>query len=187
MKQYRTASYSTRDKSFASMKNKTISRKLKISNRLRKTHQEATTSNYIHGESNFSDNTEDCIEEKEDSDFDNTIEETSINFPERSHKRVVKTGTTLFVPPDFLKLPGIVSAAVRNKVTPTSLTSMMRAFIEECGGDVNSVNLSYSRCHRNLTDKTQEIAEEIQETWTPPPKGVIQWETYGEIRFKWVV
>ena len=38
----------------------------------------------------------------------------------KPHKRTVKTGTTIALPHDFLKSPTLVSALVRNKITPTA-------------------------------------------------------------------
>ena len=44
---------------------------------------------------------------------DLTVPIYSLSTPKRSHKRVVKTGTNIFVPHDILKFPQVVSASTR--------------------------------------------------------------------------
>ena len=58
--------------------------------------------------------------------YDNDALEANMNSPtlERSHKRVVNTGTPGFWPNDILKSPVILASAVRNKITPTALANL---------------------------------------------------------------
>lgn len=66
----------------------------------------------------------------------------------RSHKRAKKTGTTIFIPHDVLKSSLIVSAAVRNKISPTALSATLHSVIDACAGDSSKVNLHHSQAYR---------------------------------------
>ena len=65
-----------------------------------------------------------------------------------SHARVVKTGTTIFIPHDILKNTALVATYTRNKVSSTAISSILHSLISICGGDTNAVNLSYSSTYR---------------------------------------
>ena len=62
----------------------------------------------------------------------------------RSHKRIVKKGTSLLLPKDFLTDDRPVRAVRRTKVTPAELSTIASVLIEIGGGIKDSVNLSYS-------------------------------------------
>jgi len=66
----------------------------------------------------------------------------------RSHKRMKKTGTTIFIPHNVLKSPLIVSTAVRNKISSTALSATLHSVIEACQGDATRVNLHQSQSQR---------------------------------------
>ena len=63
----------------------------------------------------------------------------------RSHKRIVKKGTDIFVPYDILDSKVLASIFLRNGVKPTAISEIVEGFISACGGDVSSVNVSYLR------------------------------------------
>ena len=77
-------------------------------------------------------------------------ESTKSSVGKADHKRSVKTGTAIFVPHDVMKLPSVVAAYTRNKVSPTAVTSIFHALITDCGGDPNSVILTHSTVHRYI-------------------------------------
>ena len=94
----------------------------------------------------------------------------------RSHKRVVKTGTTLELTPDFLQSPVLQQRAQRCGITPTALAATMEALIESQGGDTSTVNLSYSQANRCSIQAAYLISANIKDNWTPPSKCVIHWD-----------
>ena len=57
----------------------------------------------------------------------------------RSHKPVVKTGTTLQLTPDFLKSPVLQQRVQRFGITPTAFASSMEVVIDGQGGDTSEV------------------------------------------------
>lgn len=81
------------------------------------------------------------------SDEENLNNVEIINEP-RSHKRVKKTGQTLFIPPDFMKLPNFVSSAVRNNISPTQLSACMEALISDLKGDPDKFYLHETQAYR---------------------------------------
>lgn len=62
----------------------------------------------------------------------------------RSHKRIVKKGTSLCLPEDFLTDHRLVRVVRRTKITPIELSTTASVFIEIVGGNKYPVNLSYS-------------------------------------------
>ena len=64
--------------------------------------------------------------------------------PKRPHRRLKRTGETLFIPHDILKRERIVSNYTRNRMSITSVASFMRDLIVECGGDPEKFILNYS-------------------------------------------
>ena len=66
----------------------------------------------------------------------------------RSHHRVVKTGTTVFIPHDVLRKQCLISSNVRNGITPAVAATSLQALIEACDGESSQVNLSYSSAAR---------------------------------------
>ena len=87
-------------------------------------------------------------------DNESNIEETEegqVNFEctkERKHTRLVKTGQTLFIPPNVLSLPEVNSCATRNKISPTVMASITSSIISGIGGDPNKFHLSYGYSYR---------------------------------------
>lgn len=96
--------------------------------------------------------------------------------PKKTHKRSVKVGTTITLPHDVLKSKKLVSASIRNDVSPTALVAIVEALIETTGGNKEAVVLSASRVHQYRLDTTKTIAEEIKDNWKPPSKGVVHWD-----------
>ena len=67
---------------------------------------------------------------------------------QRSHKRVVKSGETLFIPHNILSSPAMISVADRNKVSHTALASIVNTLISTCGGDIEKFSVSASSSYR---------------------------------------
>ena len=68
--------------------------------------------------------------------------------PKQLHVREKKVGTTLFIPHDIMKDPSFVSAYVRNGISPTAISAVLHELIKVCGGDPDSVSLSYASTNR---------------------------------------
>ena len=66
----------------------------------------------------------------------------------RNHKRLVKTGTHIFVPHDILKSGKLQSTAMRNDISPVGLAAIVQTLIEVCDGEPEKVNLHYSQSFR---------------------------------------
>ena len=115
-------------------------------------------------------------ESSEDESQKDTIPIFSLSTPKRSHKRVVKTGTTVFIPHDILKSPQVVSAATRNKITPTALSAAITTVIDACGGNTSAVNLHWSTAYRYKVEACSSIARRIKEAWTPPRVDLLHWD-----------
>ena len=62
---------------------------------------------------------EECDERE--SDTSNSDDDCSSSFKLRSHKRTIKTGTSVVIPHDILKDKNLVSVATRNKISHTGL------------------------------------------------------------------
>ena len=93
----------------------------------------------------------DDSEESEEIDhqqMDKTFVPEPHDTPQRSHKRVVKTGTPAFWPHDILRSPEVVETAVRNKITPTQLASLTHSMIKATSGDHTKVNLHYKTAYK---------------------------------------
>ena len=88
----------------------------------------------------------------------------------------MKTGTTTTLPHDFMKSPSVVSALVRNKVTPTAAGAIFSALIKDNKGDTSSVNLSYTQIYRYRNQSSSSIANKICSDWVPPSKAVVHWD-----------
>ena len=52
------------------------------------------------------------------------------------HKCVVKTGVSLFLPPDLIKYDRLVAAVGRTNITPADLLTIFSVLIPICGGDL---------------------------------------------------
>ena len=79
-----------------------------------------------------------------ESEGENTMRSSSL----RSRKRVVKKGTTIFIPHHVLMNPALVSCKTRNKLFSTAPASTLETLISVCGGDLNAINLRHSTAHR---------------------------------------
>ena len=69
---------------------------------------------------------------------------------QRSHKRVVKKGTMIFIPHDVLKHPSLLSSNARNKLSTTAISNTIETLISVCDGDPRAVSLHYSTAHRRF-------------------------------------
>ena len=81
----------------------------------------------------------------------------------RSHKRTVKVGTTITVPHDVMRSKCLMSVAVRNKVSPTALASIVGAIIDESGGNKEAVVLSPTQTRFHRLEAIKSITEAIKE------------------------
>ena len=61
----------------------------------------------------------------------------------RKHRRTVKTGVDVHIPPDTLKMPKVVQSLVRNKVPSTAIASIMHEIVWDVNGDPAKLCLSY--------------------------------------------
>ena len=158
----RKSSYSQLDKS---NKDRIIRRKQKLVNKKPKTEESTapgTSSQFIVDyETPKSTN-----DSSSDSDWSPVI----------THKRKVKVGGTLKLNPNFLSSPAMVSSAVRNQVSITSVNRLMKTAIEEGGGDVNAFNLSYSQTFKQSSTVIEKSANKIKESWSPPSKVSVHWD-----------
>ena len=59
--------------------------------------------------------------EREDSE----VQEEEMDFQKRVHKRMVKTGVTIFIPHDILKSKERVSCSMRNNISSTQLCAIV--------------------------------------------------------------
>ena len=91
-----------------------------------------------------------------------TIPIYSLSTPMRSHKQIVKTGTNIYIPPDILKYPKLVSSCTRNKITPTAMSSTLSTITEICGGDTSALNLHSSTAHQYKIETSNSIAQQIK-------------------------
>ena len=116
-----------------------------------------------------------------ESDEEDVIEEDATSqiifeTPKRTHRRTLKTGTNIFVPHDILKSPGLVSAAVRNQITPTALSATINAMITACDGNTESVNINPTQSQRYRVETSNSIDKTVKTNWTPPPVGLVPWD-----------
>ena len=84
----------------------------------------------------------------ESSTQESEAEEPTTSTLKRSHKRVVKKGTTIFIPHDVLKHPSLVSFNARNKLSTTAISNTIETLMSVCDGDPSAVSLHYSTAHR---------------------------------------
>ena len=95
---------------------------------------------------------------------------------DRKHKRSVKTGVQVHIPPDILKSPAVVQALVRNKVSSTAISAVMHEIITVAEGDPSKLSLSYTTTERYKLETIQKISEKIAENWVPPSIANIHWD-----------
>ena len=77
-----------------------------------------------------------------DESVDPTYNEEEL--PTRKHRKT-KTGENLFIPPNILHHPEVQSTAIRNKISPTALSSITASIISSCGGDIGKFPTSYAQ------------------------------------------
>ena len=116
-------------------------------------------------------------EDEHTDEEDATVPVYSLSTPKRSHKRVVKTGTSIFVAHDILKSPQVVFSSTRNKIAPTAKSATLTTIIAACGGNTDSVNLHWSTAYRYKVEASNSIAQKIKDNWKPPRVGLLQWDS----------
>ena len=138
MKTVRIAHHATKDEEFAKAANARSLRKQSVGKALLKqnTIPAADTTTW-----NPYSSSESSTQESE-------AEEPTTSSLKRSHKRVVKEGTMIFIPHDVLKHPSLVSSNARNKLLTTAISSTIETLISVCDGDPRAVSLHYSTVHR---------------------------------------
>ena len=94
----------------------------------------------------------------------------------RSHKRTIKTGTTIFTPHDVLKTPALVYSNTQNKISSTAMSSTLHTLISVCKGDTHAVNLHPSTAYRYHMETVNSVAESIKDNWSPPKIGLLHWD-----------
>lgn len=92
-------------------------------------------------------------------------------------RRKTLTGTSVFIPPNVLSKPSVVSLATRLKMTPTQQASFTQGLIAECGGDTSMVAASYATADRSRRKVTAHIAKKIRHEWVPPKLCTLHWDS----------
>ena len=85
-------------------------------------------------------------------DADDSENFNHLEGPKRKLRRCVKSGQTLFIPPDALNNPLLASTELRNKVSSSVISSWFHDFIVSIGGDPSKFCLSYSSIYRLVTN-----------------------------------
>ena len=116
-------------------------------------------------------------EDEHTDEEDATVPIYSLSTPKRSHERVVKIGTNIFVPHDILKSPQVVFTSTRNKITPTAMSATLTSIIAACGGNTDSVNLHWSTAYRYKVEASNSIALKINDNWKPPRVDLLHWDS----------
>ncbi|MCP4269200.1 MAG: hypothetical protein GY777_27135 [Candidatus Brocadiaceae bacterium] len=93
---------------------------------------------------NFSDNAS-----ADDNSHNDTSEYSDDESKIKKMKLQSKTGASLYIDPNILGAPAVVSAANRNKVSHTAMAQIIRSVVKESGGDPKIFNLSASSAFRN--------------------------------------
>lgn len=86
-----------------------------------------------------------------ESDFEEPTEDGDDDIDvsvHRSHHRVVRTGTTIFIPHDILSHPKMVEMNARLQITPTQQAGFLETLLEATGGDATKIALSYATADR---------------------------------------
>jgi len=87
----------------------------------------------------------------EDSESNSSTDKSDVYTSENpaiSHKKRMKIGTTVHIPPDILKTPTVVQSLIRNQVSSTAISSVMHDIVRAAGGEPSSLNLSYATAQR---------------------------------------
>ena len=75
-----------------------------------------------------------------------------------------------------MKSPTLVSAATRNKITPTKMSAVLHALITACNGDTSADNLQYSTAQKYSVEVHNTIAQKIKRDWKPPEIALVHWD-----------
>ena len=100
----------------------------------------------------------------------------AVNDEKRSHKRQKKTGVEVFLPPDILKSPKVVSSLVRNNISSTAITSVIHDIVEAAGSDPTKLHLSHQYAWRGQNETIGIIQEQIKDNWKPPQRSCLHWD-----------
>ena len=92
------------------------------------------------------------------------------------HKCVVKTGVSLFLPPDLIKYDRLVAAVGRTNITPADLLTIFSVLIPIGSGDLKAVNLRHSYIPNSLNKITETISPNIRQTWTASKNLLVHWD-----------
>ena len=84
------------------------------------------------------------------------------------HRRLVKTGVVVHIPPDILRTPTVAQSLVRNKISSTAISAVMHEIITAAQGDPSKLSLSYSSTERYKSEAIENLSEKISNDWTPP-------------------
>ena len=88
------------------------------------------------------------LEESEDNSSTDESEVYSSDSPAMSHKRRIKVGTTVHIPPDILKSSIVVQSLIRNQISSTAISSVMHDIVKAAGGEPSNLNLSNATAQR---------------------------------------
>ena len=81
------------------------------------------------------------------------------------HKRVVKTGVSLFLPADFLKDDRLVPAIKRINITPAELLTIVSVLITIGVKNLNSINLSHTYIRKHFNKITNAVFSTVRRKW----------------------
>ena len=136
----RTMSYGTTDNKFF----KIVDKRIKKNVRQRKEEQ-LTNANELSDVEMLSD------ESENNETISSNVTDVFKDQPEkRKHRRSKKRGTSIFIPHDILKNEALQSCAVRNKISPTALSSIIKTFVEACNGNSSEICLHHTQSQRLL-------------------------------------
>ena len=94
-----------------------------------------------------------------------------------SHKCVIKTGVSLFLPPDLIKYDRLVAAVGRTHITQADLLTIFFSVMIPIGGeDLKAVNLRHSYIPNSLNKITETISPNIRQTWTASKNLLVHWD-----------
>ncbi|CAB4066239.1 unnamed protein product [Lepeophtheirus salmonis] len=108
--------------------------------------------------------------------YDDQNKHVNYEASNMSHKRLVKTGTTMFIPHDILGSPKLVSTSARNKISAKAMSACIHSLISTCHGYTYVVHLSYSSACRYKLKGTNSIAKQIKPVWIPPETAPLHWD-----------
>jgi len=111
--------------------------------------------------------------DKADGDIPDTAKHAANSVRPRRKK---VTGTNVFIPPNVLSRPNVVSLATRLKMTPMQQAAFTQGLIAESGGDVSMVAASYATADRSRRKVAGNIAAKIRDDWIPPKLCTLHWD-----------